>query len=303
MLRSFFLISASVTLSTSLWAQTSVTITAPPVDEKTAMENRTTFVNPVYPPIALLAHVSGTVVLQFEIEPDGTVGPVNIVSGPPMLQGAAVEAVQQWHYKPFLSNGSPSAVSTNVSIPFGSDYDAASNDKAVQKVFFPLADKCRQAVLEDVAPIDQANACLRAAKAADKFASDSRYIEKRSAYTYATTALLRDHEAKEALHFAEKAVKVSESGHDDGAGRVAAYGVRAQARAATGNLIGADQDLTRAENEQRAALDTPAGHDLHANYTHALIDLLRFHAKLLHSMNKEPEAQSKLDEAAELQSQ
>ena len=66
------------------------------------MENRTTFVDPVYPPIAKAAHVTGTVVLQLEIEPDGTVGQVKIISGPEMLKATSVDAVKQWQRR---SNG------------------------------------------------------------------------------------------------------------------------------------------------------------------------------------------------------
>jgi TonB family protein len=289
------LIAVFATISTSIWAQRASIITD---EEAKMMENRTKFVDPIYPPIAKAAHVTGTVVLQLEIEPDGAVGEVKIISGPPMLTGAAIEAVKQWHYKPFSPEGSPSTVSTTVSIPFTLDEHPADNDNAIQSVFFPLSDKCHQAVSQNIASVEQADICRRAAEVADEFASNSRYIERRSAFTYASSALLRNQEPKEALHFAEKAVGVSEEGHDDGSGRAAVYGVRAQAKAAMGDLIGSDQDLIRAENEQRAALDTPAGHDLHAIYIHTLIGLLQFHAQLLQA-----EAQSKLDEAANLQSQ
>jgi TonB family protein len=297
MLRSFFLISTFLTVSTSLWAQSSVTITAPAVDEKAAMENRTTFVDPVYPPIAKAAHVTGTVVLQLEIEPDGTVGQVKIISGPEMLKATSVDAVKQWHYKPFSSEGSPSTVSTTVSIPFTLDDHPAENDFAIQSVFYPLSDKCHQAVSQNAAPAEQADTCRHAAEVAAQFAPNSRYIERRSIYTYASAALLRNNESKEALDFAEKAVTVSEAADDDGSGRSAVYSVRAQAKAVTGDLSGADQDFTRAENEMRAALDTLAGHQLHAIYTNELIGLLQSHAQLL-----QVEAQSKLDEAAKLQS-
>jgi TonB family protein len=286
--------------SVYLRGQSSVTITAPSVDSAAAMENRTTYVAAIFPPIAKAAHVTGTVILQIEIESDGSVGKMKIISGPQMLRGAAIEAVKQWRYKPFVQEGTAATVSTTVSFPFMFDKIPADNDNAIQGVFFPLSDECHKAVAENTSTALQADICRQAAEVADQFAPDSRYIERRSAFTYASTALLRNREAKEALHFAEKAVAVSLQADDDGSGRAAVFGVRGQARAATGDLAGSDQDLTRAENEERAALDTPAGHSLHAEYTRALIGLLRFHAQLLQAQGKDEAAQTKLDEAEKL---
>jgi TonB family protein len=272
-------------------AQSSVTITAPSVDAAEAVASRTTYVAPIFPPIAQAAHVVGTVVLQIEINPDGSVGKVKIISGPPMLRQASVDAVKQWHYKPFAEAGSPAAVSTTVTLPFTLVEQPADNDNEIQRVFFPLSDQCHQAVAQNVPTEQQADLCRRAAEVADQFASDSRFIERRGAYVYAYTALLRNRESKEALHFAEKAVAVAQQGHDDGSGRSAVFSVRAQAKAALSDLAGSDQDLTRAEEEQRAAIDTPAGRELHKSYTQTLAGLLKFHARLLQAMGKDAEAQ------------
>ena len=297
-----FLVSIFAIFSTPSSAQNSISITAPAVDAATATQNRVTYVDPIYPPIAKAAHVTGTVVLQLEVESDGSVGKVKIISGPPMLNGAATEAVQKWRYKPFMQDGSPATISTTVSIPFTLGKEPADNDSAIQNTFFPLSDACHKAVALNTSPAEQADVCRRAAEVADQFATDSRFIERRGAYVYASTALLRNRDAKEALHFAEKAVAVAQQGHDDGSGRAAVFSVRAQAKAASGDLIGSERDLTRAEEEQRAAIDSPAGHELHKEYTHVLIGLLRFHAQLLQAMGKPTEAQAKLDEAAKLQS-
>jgi TonB family protein len=295
------LVSVLAIFSTPSQAQNPVTISAPAVDAAIATQNRVTYVDPIYPAIAKAAHVTGTVVLQLEVEPDGSVGKVKTISGPQMLNGAATDAVKQWHYKPFMQGGSPAAVSTTVSIPFALGTQPADNDSAIQSTFFPLSDACHKAVAQNTSPAEQADTCRRAAEIADQFAHDSRFIERRSAYVYASTALLRNRELEEALRFAEKAVAVAQQGNDDDSGRAAVFSVRAQAKAALGDLVGSDQDLTRAENEQRAAIDGPAGHELHKEYTHVLIGLLRFHAQLLQAMDKPAEEQAKLDEAAKLQ--
>jgi protein TonB len=73
---------------------------------------------PVYPPIALAAHVEGTVVLQATISRSGTIANLHVISGPMMLQQAALSAVQQWRYRPYLLTGEPVEVETTVNVIF-----------------------------------------------------------------------------------------------------------------------------------------------------------------------------------------
>ncbi len=75
-------------------------------------------VQPVYPIDAKQAGVSGTVVLSAVIGTDGIVKDLQVVSGPDLLQQAALDAVQQWRYRPFLLNGEPVEVRTTVNIIF-----------------------------------------------------------------------------------------------------------------------------------------------------------------------------------------
>jgi TonB family protein len=75
-------------------------------------------VPPVYPPIAKAARVQGTVVLQAVIGKDGQVSELQIVSGPAMLRQAAMDAVKQWTYKPYIFNGKPVEVLTTVNVIF-----------------------------------------------------------------------------------------------------------------------------------------------------------------------------------------
>src|SRR5271170_6068247 len=75
-------------------------------------------VQPVYPPIAKTAHISGTVVLHAIISKDGTIEQLEYVSGPPLLMKSAMDAVHQWRYKPTQLNGEPVEVDTTVSVVF-----------------------------------------------------------------------------------------------------------------------------------------------------------------------------------------
>src|SRR5260370_16509997 len=61
-------------------------------------------VGPVYPPIAQTTRVQGTVILAAVIGKDGAIQNLHVVSGHPLLQGAAMDAVKQWRYKPYNLN-------------------------------------------------------------------------------------------------------------------------------------------------------------------------------------------------------
>jgi protein TonB len=75
-------------------------------------------VDPIYPPIAKTAHISGTVVLHAIIGKDGSVQDLQYVSGPPLLMKSALDAIRQWRYKPTMLNGEPVEVDTTISVVF-----------------------------------------------------------------------------------------------------------------------------------------------------------------------------------------
>ncbi len=73
---------------------------------------------PDYPPIAKTARVSGTVELHATIATNGTIKDLHAVSGPAMLRQAAVDAVRNWRYKPYLLNNQPVEVETTINVIF-----------------------------------------------------------------------------------------------------------------------------------------------------------------------------------------
>ncbi len=75
-------------------------------------------VEPVYPPLALQARISGVVRINVVIGKDGTVEKLTLASGHPLLVPAAMEAVKQWVYQPTLLNGQPVEVVTQVEVNF-----------------------------------------------------------------------------------------------------------------------------------------------------------------------------------------
>ena len=75
-------------------------------------------VRPVYPPLAIAAHVQGSVVLSAIISRTGMIEQLHVVSGHPLLVRSAIEAVEQWRYRPYLLNGLPVDVETQITVNF-----------------------------------------------------------------------------------------------------------------------------------------------------------------------------------------
>jgi|SRR5208282_1725645 len=75
-------------------------------------------VAPKYPDDAKQARVQGQVILLAEIDKNGDIENLTLVSGHPMLVPAAMEAVKKWKYKPYMLNGEPVAVRTQIIVNF-----------------------------------------------------------------------------------------------------------------------------------------------------------------------------------------
>jgi len=75
-------------------------------------------VNPTYPREARKQDIQGVVLLHVKIDKEGNVVHIELIRGDPMLASAALKAVQRWKYKPYLLNGTPVEVDTQVQINF-----------------------------------------------------------------------------------------------------------------------------------------------------------------------------------------
>jgi protein TonB len=73
---------------------------------------------PQYPAIPRAARIEGTVVLAATIAKSGAIENLHVVSGPPLLTSAAMDAVRTWRYRPYLLNGEPIEVETTVRVVF-----------------------------------------------------------------------------------------------------------------------------------------------------------------------------------------
>jgi len=73
---------------------------------------------PLYPPIARIRRLSGSVVVQVTVGKDGKVHNPQFVSGQPVFRDAAFDAVKQWKFKPAMLNGQPIEQTTEIKMDF-----------------------------------------------------------------------------------------------------------------------------------------------------------------------------------------
>jgi protein TonB len=75
-------------------------------------------ITPVYPRIAVTAHIEGVVKVEAIISKSGHIESAHVVSGPEMLRQAALDAIRNARYTPYQLNGSPTEVETTITVNF-----------------------------------------------------------------------------------------------------------------------------------------------------------------------------------------
>ncbi|MGB6974456.1 MAG: energy transducer TonB [Terracidiphilus sp.] len=290
------LLAVSALCGVFAWGQSALT-----VDEATTVDHVDHRVAPVFPPIAKAAHIQGTVVFTVRIDAKGTIESMKVVSGPAMLQQAAIDCLKQWTFHPFVKDGAAVPANGTISIPFAlSDYHPGPNDEQIADRYFPLFNQCSKAISARANYSAAEAVCNQAAQTADQFGQEARFIEKRSAFVYAATACADNRDLPSALAWAKKAVAVVELGHDDNSGDSAAYSTLGSIEGMMGDLSAADSDLMVAEDYSRKGIawvekEAPS---LRSEYVRPFVRDLQFHAKVLQALGRPDEAQKKLDEAA-----
>jgi TonB family protein len=277
-------------------AQEIISVDGPTLDQH--VDHRIT---PVYPPIAKAARIQGAVVVQVQVGTTGRIESMKFVSGPAMLQQAAIDALKGWTYHPFEKDDKPVAARGPVSVVFslGKDGPTPEEEKISQR-YFPLFNQCNKAISAGADRAAAETICNKAAETAMEFAPNVRFIEKRSAFVYAATASANNRNLASALAWAVKAVEIAKLGHDDDSGNNAVYSTKGTIEGMLDDLAASDQDLTLAEDYERKGIahmevDSPG---MAKYYKGVLARDLRFHARVLRGLSRSDEAQKKLDEAA-----
>jgi len=293
---------------------------------------------PTFPPIAKDAHVQGTVVFDLRIGVKGQIESMKVVSGPPMLQQAAIDCLKQWTFHPFENNGVPVVAEGQYSIIFslgasggakrktakdshGANQESQATrsqtitvqvksetsiqgvDPKTEQQFQEHDDACKHGVFSKEFNDATVSSCRQAAELADQLPPNGNDYAKRSAFVYAATAFGDVKDFQQGLPWAVKAVEVVKLGHDSESGSHDAYSIKGQIEGFLGDFLASDRDLTFAEDSIRKLVirDSKEPQDSkNVSRINRFIEDLTFHAKVLQQLSRFGEAQKKLDEAAQL---
>lgn len=283
-------------------AVASVSAQAPvTVDANQAQTHLIRRIDPVYPVIAKAAQVQGDVSINIVIDVAGQVVSEKVASGPPMLRGAALEAVKQWHFTAFQLNGQQAPVATTVTVPFHVEQPGGGPNPDQQKsaqAWFSLSDKCRSALKagETQKALDYCQQALAMARKAGELSSSDQLamIESHQSYGH---ALLAAGNAQDAVAEENAAVDAAKAHLKDTDQEYAMpFFWRAIAEARLGDGDAASADFTIAEETHRNAIaHLPSMKKMYSQY---LAAILKQHATLLDQMGKTAEAAKLRTEAS-----
>jgi TonB family protein len=250
-----------------------------------------------FPPIAYAARAYGTVVIEVTIDQAGHVSSVRVVSGPPMLQQAALDAVRRYTFAPAMLHGKPLAVKMDIKI----DFTVNSQPHVAEGwgKFQQALKKCQEQMKKPGTPSNQVDACGHAAQLADTLPDDAPTFQPITAYVQYATALIRDGNAADAVPVGNKAIAMSKL-PETLLTLCPSYEVTGEASALAGNLPAADQYLAQAEECESRELQLPTTLPLKQHDSQVMKALLQFHAKVLAAMGNHTAAEEKLNQAAKL---
>jgi TonB family protein len=249
--------------------------------------------DPIYPPIAKAARVQGTVELAVVIDRDGKVSSQKVMSGPAMLQQAALDAVRKWTFTPFSVDGKLVTVSAVFDFPFQIDKPGEGPTKeqqAAAQAWFPVSDKCRGALQASNldSSIDFCKQALGLAlKAGDTNSSDQ--LGLMLSHQYYGHALIIGGKPDEAVAEENRAIDESKKCLKDTDQEYAMpFFWRAIAEARLGQADAALADLKTAEETHRRAIAHIP--EMKNNYGKTLASILRTHAAMLDQLGRADEA-------------
>lgn len=232
-------------------------------------------VAPVYSQMARLAHVQGEVVLNIVISSEGKVVDVRELGGHPILIQAAIDAVNQWQYKPYLVHGEPQAVATIVHVKF----TLPGDPQAVQypEGDYYLQESLCKGLLDEEAFDEAEPACALLPGLAEKV-DIKKSTDREQAYKYAGMAYYRVskyRDAATAWQHQLAIVKDRAIPNDPDLGW--AYSNVALALAGTGDMAEARANWEQAKNILEAAhKQSPDDDDVSDRLRRVLTDYAKF---------------------------
>jgi TonB family protein len=243
---------------------------------------------PVYPQEAKLHGVQGDVVLRIVVSEQGDVVAVKYVEGPQQLARAAVDAVKQWKYTPFLVGGQPVAVRSDVVVSFAigvNAEDAGTSRKASENKYRKHEADC-QKLFKAGQYLDAEGECITSAELAGKLPKPFALL-RFQADGYAGETLLHERKFSEALGYFQSQVKIGEVELEPDDGDLGnAYHHLAMAYQATGDTQSALAYFERAEVTLEKARVQMDNIFLKNEYADNLQTALRQHIALLEAVGQ-----------------
>lgn len=261
-------------------AQQSPTIIT--IQSANAEQNLVKRVSPIYPSIAKLVHVQGDVHLEVVISKDGAVSSVKVLSGDPMLVQAAVEAVKQWQFKPFVSDGQQFEVRTEIKVPFSLGITDAHSKAELDanKDYFKREGECRTS-LKALQFSDAEDSCKSSVELSEKLPNDHQ-LERMEANSLAGQAFLAAKKYDAALSFFQHEVAIGKTALGPNEAELAyAYHHVAVVYHATGDAQQAELYYKLAESTLEQARENKVVKAEWDQYTKVLERVLKHHILLL----------------------
>lgn len=256
------------------------------IDTAVALAQVAKRVEPMYPPDAVTANPGAVIAADVVVRVDGTVESVRIVTGPQAFHAPVTAALQQWSFKPFLSNGRP--VRAVVMVDFVLSDPVRDAERKAADAFFAASVACEGALARrasDVEPI------CRGVVALSERLEPSRVIERARALEAHGIALLMSDRPADALKGFDAAIEVRRrktAGDDADLATLVAYS--AQALVQLGNLEEADRRFTSAVAMLERAIKALPG--MRANYEPRLATVLELLASVKAARGQTDEARA-----------
>jgi TonB family protein len=243
-------------------------------------------VEPQYPQLARTAHIQGEVVIAITITETGAVSNPKYVSGHPLLMQAALDAVREWQYSPFLTDGKPTSVLTVVKVGFYME-DSPEQIKKHEQVaeqFQATLERCRQQ-LKDRQLYEAEMTCTQAITISLTLDSHCN-LERAEAVRQTGDVLFLERKFSEALENYQKELGYTLAVETKGAELAAAHYHVGNGLSGAGRL-----EEALAEYEKAESLYTQASADIDSEflkneYAKRIKTVLADHASLLRRMGK-----------------
>lgn len=208
-------------------------------------------VEPTLPPIAKVAKIGGKVKLHISISPAGDVSSADMVSGSPLLMSAAIAAVKQWKFRPFLENANPIAVSTDVEVEFPAGM--SQSESTARNKYFPVVDEC-QSLMKGGNYTEAEPKCREAVEISNTLPKEV-VLERTTALSLLANCIFLQQRYSEAIPLYERALEMDKGYRKPNDADLASdYENLGRAYSEIGNLTKADELYAQAVDTFRAAI-------------------------------------------------